>query len=91
LRYFAGNLVVAVSVGNAAYKRGDNHLRPLATDGQHGVVEHAVVAPAGKGFLHGFGKAEIHLCAPELFYAVILAGPQQFIGPHQAQCAVGLG
>ena len=62
--------MVAVAVGDAADKGGDDHLRPLAADGQHGIVEHALMAPAGKGFLLRFGEAEVRLRAPKLLHAV---------------------
>ena len=45
---------MAVPVGDATDKGGDDHLRPLAADSEDGVEEHAVVSPAGKGLLHGF-------------------------------------
>ena len=48
LRNFAGNLVMAVAVRDAADKRGNNHLRPDAPHCQHRVVEHALVSPFGK-------------------------------------------
>ncbi len=49
LRDFARDLVVAVAVADAADKGGDDDLRALLPHGQHRVVEHAVVAPLGKG------------------------------------------
>ena len=64
--------MMAVAVGNAAHKSGDNHLRPFAPDGQHCVVEHAFVAPFDKGFFLRFRKSEVHLRTPELLRAVIL-------------------
>ena len=67
LRNFAGDLVLAVAVGDAADEGGDDDLRALAAHGEHGVVEHAVVAPSSEGFFLGFGEAEVGLGAPELF------------------------
>ena len=54
LRNLAGDLMMAVAVGNAAQEGGDNHLRTFAPDGQHRVVEHTLMAPFGKGFLLSF-------------------------------------
>ena len=64
LRDFAGDLMMAVAVGDSANKVGEDDLRTLAAHGQHRVVEYALMAPAGKGLLLRLGEAEVHLCAP---------------------------
>jgi len=71
---FAGDLVVAVAVSDAADEGGDDDLWSLTADGEDGVIEDAVAAPEGEGFLLSFGEAEVGLGAPELFCAVELAG-----------------
>jgi len=83
--------MVAVAVGDAADEGGDDDLRALAADGQDSVVEDAVVAPAGEGFLLRFGEAEIDFSAPELFYAVVFAGLEELVGADEAQSAVAVG
>ena len=87
----AGDLVLAVAVGDAADKGGDDDLRALAADGEHGVVEHAVVAPSREGFFLSFGEAEVDFSAPELFCAVKLVGFEEFIGADEAQRVVAVG
>ena len=64
LRDFAGHLVLAVAVGHAADKRGQDDLRPHHADRQHRVVEHAIVAPLGKRLFLGLREAEVGLGAP---------------------------
>ena len=91
LRDFAGDLVVAVAVGDAADEGGDDDLGALAADGEDGVVEDAFVAPAGECFFLRFGEAEVDLCSPELLGAVVLAGFQQFVGADEAEGVVGIG
>ena len=91
LRDFAGDLVVAVAVGDAADKGGDDDLRALAADGEDGVVEDAVVAPAGKGFFLSFGEAEVDLGAPELLCAVEFVGLEEFVGADEAEGVVAVG
>ena len=80
--------MVAVAVGDAADKGGDDDLRALAAHGQHGVVEDALVAPFGEGLLLRLGEAEVDLRAPKLLCAVILVGLQQFVGADEAQRVV---
>jgi hypothetical protein len=92
LRNLARNLVVTVAVAHSADEGGEDYLRPLAAHRQYGVVEHALVAPAGKGLLLSFGEAEVHLRAPKLPDAVELVGLQQLVGANQSQrVAVGGG
>ena len=45
LRNFAGDLVLAVAIGNSAEEGGHNHLRPHLPHGKHCVIENAVVPP----------------------------------------------
>jgi hypothetical protein len=91
LRDFSGDLVVAVAVCNAADEGGDDDLRALAADGEDGVVEDAVVAPASEGFFLRFGEAEVDLCSPELPGAVVLAGFEELVGADEAEGVVGVG
>ena len=91
LRNFAGDLVLAVAVGNSADKGGDDDLRPHLAYRQHCIVEHAVVSPAGEGFLLSFGEAEVRFGAPELFGAVVLVGLEQFVGADETERVVGVG
>jgi len=91
LRDFAGDLVVAVAVCDAADEGGDYDLRAFAADGEDGVVEDAVVAPSGEGFLLRFRKAEVDFCAPELLGAVVLAGLEELAGADEAEGVVGIG
>ncbi len=48
LRDLAGDLVLAVAVGDAADEGGDDDLGALAADGEHGVIEDAVDGPIGR-------------------------------------------
>src|SRR6202044_3001642 len=56
---FAGDLVVAVAVGDAAYEGGDDDLGALAADGEDSVIENAVMAPLGEGFFLRLREAEV--------------------------------
>ena len=83
--------MVAVAICNAADEGGDDDLGALAADGEDGVVEDAVVAPAGEGFFLCFGEAEVGFSAPELLCAVVLAGLEEFAGADEAEGVVGVG
>ncbi len=58
--------MLSVAVGDAADECGDDNLRALATHGEHGIVEYAVVAPFVEGFFLRLGESEItsvpHIC-----------------------------
>ena len=82
--------MLAVAVGDAADKGGDDDLRALAADGQHGVVEHAVVAPLREGFLLSFGEAEVRLSAPKLLCAVEFVGLEQLVGADEPERVVAV-
>jgi len=83
--------VVAVSVGNAADEGGDDDLGALAADGEDGIVEDAVVAPAGEGFFLCFGEAEVDFGAPELPCAVVFVGFEELVGADEAEGVVAVG
>ena len=91
LRDFAGDLVVAVAVSDAADEGGDDDLGAFAADGEDGVVEHALVAPAGEGFSLSFGEAEVDFRAPQLLCAVELIGLEQLVGADEAEGVVAVG
>ena len=82
--------MVAVAVSNSADEGGDDDLRALAADGEDGVVENAVVAPTGEGFLLSLREAEVHLSAPELFCSVVFIGLEQLVGADEAEGAVAV-
>ena len=85
LRNLAGDLVLAVAVGNTANKSRNDQLRTLAAHRQNSIVQNAVMSPALERLLLSFGKSEVHFRAPELYYAVIRASLQQFIGADDPQ------
>ena len=80
-----------MAVSNAADEGGDDDLGAFAADGQHGVVEDAVVTPAGEGFLLSLGETEVDLGTPELFCAVVFARLEEFVGADEAQGVVAVG
>src|ERR1019366_8827261 len=82
LRDFAGNLVMAVAIRDAANECGYDDLRPLASHRQHGIVEHAVVSPLCEGLFLRLREAEVSFRSPQLLCAVKLARTQQFVGAH---------
>ena len=64
--------------------------RSLA-DGEHGVVEDAIMAPLLEGFFLRLGKAEVDFGAPELLGAVVLVGFEEFVGAEDAERVVSFG
>ncbi len=57
-------------------------------DGEHGVVEDAVVAPLLEGLFLRLGEAEVDFGAPELLGAVVLVGVEEFVGAEDAEGVV---
>ena len=91
LRNLAGDLMLAVAVGDAANKSRNDHLWPFTPDSQHSIVEYAFMSPALERLLLSFGKSEVHLSAPELYYTVIFVSLQQLISANDSQRIVGVG
>jgi hypothetical protein len=48
LRHFAGDLVLAMAVGDASDEDSGEDQRTIETDGAHHIVENAVVSPDGE-------------------------------------------
>ena len=85
LRDLAGDLVLAVAVGDGAGEDGGDDERAVEADGADGVVEDAVVAPLGEGLFLGFGEAEVDLGAEELVDAHVAVGGEEFLGAEEAE------
>ena len=85
LRHFAGDLVLAVAVGDAADKDGGEDQGTIEADGADDVVENAVVSPDGERFVEGLGEAEVRDAGKVLIDSVAAAGGQQLLCAHQGE------
>ena len=85
LRHFAGDLVLAVAVGDAADEDGGEDQGTIEADGADDVVEDAFVSPDGEGFVEGLGEAEVGDAGEVLIDAVAAAGSQELLGAHQRE------
>ena len=66
-------------------------MRANHADGEHRVVEDAIVAPLLKRFFLRFGKAEVGLSAPKLTHAVVFVGLEQLAGADEPEGIVAFG
>jgi hypothetical protein len=85
LRDLAGDLVLAVAVGDAADPGAGEDEGAVEADGANHVIEHAVMAPLGEGLLFRLGEAEVDLGAEELVDAGVAVVGEQLLGAEQAE------
>ena len=87
----AGDLVLAVAVGDAADEGGGDDEGAEEADGADGVVEDALVGPLGEGFFLGFGEAEVDFGAEELGDAGVAVGGEELLGADEAEGVFEVG
>ena len=81
----AGDLVLAVAVGDASDPGAGEHEWPVEAYGADYVVEDAFVGPLGERFGFGFGEAEVDFGAEELVDAGIAVVGEKLLGAEEAE------
>ena len=77
--------MLAMPIRDAADEDGSDHQGPVEADGADGIVENALVAPLGEGFLFRFGEAEVDLCTEHLADAEVAVGGEELLGAEEAE------
>ena len=81
----AGDLMLAVPVGDATDEDGGDDERAVEADGTDGVVEDALMGPLAEGFFLGFGEAEVDLRTEELVGTGVAVGGEQLLGADETE------
>ena len=82
---FAGDLVLAVAVGDAADPSACQDEGTVEADGADDVVEDALVGPLGECLFLGLGEAEVDFGAEELVDAGVAVAGEQLLGAEEAE------